>query len=62
MVEVSDVDFISCTENLPASSEFRGQGGTLFSASYSRLNARGGNVFSGKKVYSPRYEQETYLD
>jgi hypothetical protein len=62
MVEVNDVDFISCTESLPASNEFRGQGGALYSASFSRLNARGGNVFSGKKVYNPTYEPETFLD
>jgi hypothetical protein len=29
MAEVSDVDFISCTDTLPGSEEFRGQGGNL---------------------------------
>lgn len=62
MVEVSGVDFISCTESLPASTQFRGQGGNLMSASFSRLNVKGGDTFSGKKVYSPRYEPETFLD
>ena len=58
MAEVSDVDMIACTENLPASSEFRGQGGDLMSASFSRLNVKGGRIFSGKKVYSPSYVDE----
>jgi len=61
MAELSDVEFIACTEVLPASSDFRGQGGSLVSASYSRLNVKGGNVFSGKKVYSPSYVDEDII-
>ena len=61
MAEVSDIDIIACTESLPASSEFRGQGGNLMSASFSRLNVKGGNVFSGKKVYAPTYVDEDYI-
>ena len=58
MAEVSDVDMIACTESLPASSEFRGQGGNLMSANFSRLNIKGGSVFSGKQVYAPTYVDE----
>jgi len=58
MAEVSDVTMIACTESLPASSEFRGQGGNLMSANFTRLNIKGGNVFSGKKVYAPVYVDE----
>jgi hypothetical protein len=58
MAEVSEVDMIACTESLPASSEFRGQGGNLMSASFTRLNVQGGAVFSGKKVYAPTYVDE----
>jgi len=58
MAEKSDVDIYACTESLPASSEFRGQGGNLMSASFSRLNVKGGGVFSGKVVYSPVYVDE----
>jgi len=58
MAEVSTVEFLSCTENLPASSEFRGQGGDLMSANFTRLNVKGGNLFSGKKVYKPSYVDE----
>ena len=58
MAEVSDVDIYACTENLPASSQFRGQGGNMVSASFSRLNVKGGRVFSGKIVYSPSYVDE----
>lgn len=58
MAEVSDVDIYACTETLPASSQFRGQGGNLMSANFSRLNVKGGNIFSGKAVYSPSYVDE----
>jgi hypothetical protein len=58
MAEVNDIDVIACTESLPASSEFRGQGGKLISASFSRLGVKGGSVFSGRKVYSPTYVDE----
>jgi hypothetical protein len=58
MAEVSDVDFISCTDTLPGSEEFRGQGGNLMSANFSRLNIKGGDMFSGKKVYSQTYVDE----
>jgi hypothetical protein len=62
MAEISDVEMIACTETLPSSSEFRGQGGNLVSASFTRLNVKGGTIFSGKKVYSPRYVDEDELD
>lgn len=58
MAEVSEVDIISCTSTLPGSEEFRGQGGNLMSANYSRLNVKGGEVFNGKIVYSPSYVDE----
>jgi hypothetical protein len=58
MAEISDVDIFACTENLPASSQFRGQGGNLMSASFSRLNVKGGRIFSGKQVYSPEFVDE----
>lgn len=58
MAEKSDIDIYACTEYLPASSEFRGQGGNLMSASFSRLNVKGGRIFSGKKVYNPIFVDE----
>lgn len=58
MAEKSDVDIYACTESLPSSSQFRGQGGNLMSASFSRLNVKGGNIFSGKVVYAPTYVDE----
>lgn len=61
MAEISDIDIISCTESLPSSSEFRGQGGDLMSANFSRLNVVGGNIFSGKKVYAPDYIDEDII-
>ena len=61
MAEKSDVDIYACTENLPASSQFRGQGGNLMSANFSRLNVKGGRVFSGKVVYAPEYVDEDFI-
>lgn len=58
MAEISDVDIIACTSSLPGSEEFRGQGGNIMSANFSRLNVKGGDVFSGKIVYSPDYVDE----
>ena len=58
MAEVSNIDIVACTDSLPASSEFRGQGGDLMSASYNRLNVKGGAIFTGKKVYSPQFIDE----
>lgn len=56
--EISDVELIACTSSLPGSEEFRGQGGNLMSANFSRVNAKGGDVFSGKIVYEPSYVNE----
>jgi hypothetical protein len=56
--EVNDVHIIACTETLPASSDFRGQGGNLMSANFTRLNIKGGTIFSGKRVYAPSYIDE----
>jgi hypothetical protein len=61
MAEQSDVDSYLCIEQLPASSEFRGQGGDLIQASFSRLQDIGGNTFSGRMVYSPTYIDEDAL-
>ncbi len=58
MAEKSKITIISCTSDLPASSDFRGQGGDLMSASFSRLNVADGKVFSGKKTYAPTYIDE----
>ena len=58
MAEVNDIDVFACTDTLPASSQFRGQGGNLMSASFSRLNIKGGTIFSGKQVYAPTYVDE----
>jgi len=58
MGEISKVVNYMCTERLPGSNEFRGQGGDLMSASFSRLAIEDGKIFSGKKVYSPEYVNE----
>ena len=58
MGELTKVENFMCTEDLPDSNDFRGQGGELMSASFSRLAIENGNIFSGKKVYSPEYVDE----
>lgn len=58
MAEVNDTDMIACTSSLPGSEEFRGQGGTMMSASFSRLNVKGGEIFSGRVIYAPEYIDE----
>ena len=58
--EASDVDIFDCTTNLPASSEFKGQGlgGNLVSASFSRIGEKSGEYFQGRQVYAPDYVDE----
>ena len=59
--ELYQIENYICTESLPGSEEFRGQGGSLISASFSRLGVRGGTVFQGKKTYSPDFIEEGVL-
>jgi hypothetical protein len=61
MAEETTVESFVCTQSLPKSSDFRGQGGNLISASFSRLATKDGNTFSGKKVYTPDYVDEDYI-
>lgn len=61
MAEYGLTEVYACTENLPASKEFRGQGGNLISASFSRLSSLDGQVFQGKKTYNPEFIEEDAL-
>jgi hypothetical protein len=56
--ELSDIYIYPCTEELPGSDQFRGQGGTYMSANFSRLPNIGGTLFSGKIVDNPDYIEE----
>lgn len=58
MAEKNQIDVVACTESLPGSRDFRGQGGNMISANFSRLGAKGGNVFSGKITYYPTFVDE----
>jgi hypothetical protein len=60
--EVNDVEIFECTQSLPPSDDFRGQGlgGTLVSASFSRIGDVAGH-FQGRKVYAPDYIDEDEL-
>jgi hypothetical protein len=59
MAEQSRVEVFLCTPSLPSSSDFRGQGGNLISASFSRMkNEGGGNLYQGRKVHQPTYVEE----
>lgn len=53
--EVNKVYSYLCTDKLPGSDEFRGQGGNYMSAQFSRLNIVGGTKFSGKIIEKPVY-------
>jgi hypothetical protein len=63
MAEVSDVSVYECTQSLPGSSQFRGQGsgGKFISASFRRLGDHTGKYFSGQIVHSPSYVDEGAL-
>ena len=58
MAEKYLIENYLCTQDLPASSDFRGQGGELFSASFRRISDTTGTLFSGKKVYNPEIIDE----
>ena len=60
--EKSQVDVSLCTSSLPSSSDFRGQGGDLVSASFTRLKGEGGGkLFQGKTVHQPTYVDEGFF-
>lgn len=61
MAEKNDVTVFLCTDSLPASSEFRGQGGDLISANFNRLLNVAGETFNGQQVGNPEYIEETDL-
>lgn len=61
MAEKGTTEIFQCTSSLPSSSDFRGQGGSLISATFSRLGVEDGNVFQGKKVYSPIFVEESEM-
>ena len=61
MAETNRVITQECIEELPSSIEFRGQGGDLISASYSRLGTKDGKRFTGKLVYAPVYVEEDQM-
>ena len=61
MAEKTLVDNYLCTESLPASSEFRGQGGEFMQASFNRLQDVGGNTFQGRITHAPTYVDESSL-
>ena len=48
----------TCATSLPASTEFKGQGGSLHSASFTHLGVKGGGVFQGKTTAGPTYREE----
>jgi len=58
MAEENEFTIYAYTEDLPFSSDFRGQAGDLISGNFTRLANVGGNSFSGKTVNSPIYIEE----
>ena len=62
MAEKTKVDNYLCTNTLPLSTEFRGQGGDLMQASFNRLQDVGGNTFQGRIMHEPDYIDEDELN
>lgn len=59
MAEQSEIEVFLCTSSLPSSSDFRGRGGDLMSASFSRMKGEGGgDLYQGRKVHQPTYVEE----
>lgn len=58
MAEVHETEIDTCTSSLPSSTNFKGQGGRLVSASYSRLPLKGGDFFRGQESSSTMYVEE----
>jgi hypothetical protein len=60
--ELNSIEIIECTQTLPGSDQFRGQGldNPLVSANFSRIGDKDGH-FQGRKVYTPSYIDETDL-
>ncbi len=60
--EENDIEIFECTQSLPGSEDFIGQGlgGTLISANFSRLGDEDGH-FQGRKVFTPSYIDEDEL-
>jgi hypothetical protein len=58
MAEESTVKNYLYTNSLPGSEDFRGQGGNLITASFSRLLDISGDAFSGSTTNNPVYVDE----
>ena len=58
MAEESTVKYYLYTNSLPGSEDFRGQGGNLITASFSRLLDISGDAFSGSTTNNPVYVDE----
>lgn len=58
MAEKSRVDVAICVSSIPSSSDFRGQGGNLMSASYTKLKGRSSGLFQGSKTHQPTFVPE----
>jgi len=61
MAEQTEITVFLCTDQLPASTEFRGQGGVLMSAGFNRLLNVEGETFAGQQVSNPEYIEEPEL-
>ena len=59
--EVNKIDIEIGTNTIKKSTDFRGQGGDLISASYSRMPDRSGILFQSKLVYNPTFVDEDVI-
>lgn len=59
MAEKSKIEINLCETSLPSSSDFRGRGGDLVSANFSRVKDKsGGEFYQGQRVYQPTFVEE----
>ena len=58
MGEETDFTVYAYTEELPYSSDFRGQGGNLISGNFTRLSVKNGDSFSGRTTNNPTFIEE----
>ena len=58
MAEKSRVEVAICVSTIPSSSDFRGQGGKLVAANYTKLKGKSSGLFQGSKTYQPIFVSE----
>jgi len=61
MAEETEITNYIYTTELLESTEFRGQGGNLTSATFNRINDVSGSLFTGSATHNPKYVDEDVI-